>query len=117
MQNSWLSVMALALTLLVSTRLDAQVLDIPNAPDSLTRAGNAIVLALPASGGYEINRQPVSLEDLASQFRAIYQPRPRKVLLVTWEPGRSEREVAAVVRLAQAQGVTVYRALVRSREI
>ena len=117
MNHSRLPAIALALTLAVATRLSAQTLDIPHAPDSLTRAGNAIVLALPASGGYEINRQPVPLEDLASQFRAIYQPRPRKVLLVAWEAGRSEREVAAVVRLAQAQGVTVYRAPVRSREI
>lgn len=82
---------------------------IPLAPDSLARAGNAIVLALPDAGGYEINHQPVALPDIGQQFRSIYDPRPVKVLLVAWGSRRPMREVDTVVLLAREQGVTVYR--------
>lgn len=83
--------------------------EIPPAPDSLAMAGNAIVLALPSAGGYEINRQPVPLPDIGQQFRSIYDPRPVKILLVAWGANRSMSEVDTVVLLAREQGVTVYR--------
>lgn len=79
------------------------------APDSLAKAGNAIVLILPDAGGYEINRQPVPLPDIGQQFRAIYDPRPVKVLLVAWGAKRPPSDVDTVVLLAREQGVTVYR--------
>lgn len=96
----------LATTLTGSLR--AQALEIPPVPDSVANAHNTIVLRLPADGGYSINHQPVPLGDLGNQFRAIYQPRPRKVLVVVWDRTRSEADVLAVVRLARAEGVTVY---------
>ena len=83
--------------------------EIPAAPDSLAKAGNAIVLILPSGGGYEINHQPVPLPDIGQQFRAIYDPRPIKVLLVAWGADRPRSEVDTVVLLAREQGVTVYR--------
>ena len=79
------------------------------APDSLAKAGNAIVLFLPDAGGYEINRQSVPLPDIGQQFRSIYDPRPVKVLLVAWGARRPMSEVDTVVLLAREQGVTVYR--------
>lgn len=79
------------------------------APDSIAKAGNAIVLFLPDGGGYEINHQPVPLPDLGQQFRSIYDPRPVKVLLVAWGARRPLSEVDTVVLLAREQGVTVYR--------
>lgn len=82
---------------------------LPLAPDSLARAGNAIVLFLPDNGGYEINRQPVPLPDIGQQFRDIYDPRPVKILLVGWGQKRPMSEVDTVVLLAREQGVTVYR--------
>jgi hypothetical protein len=82
---------------------------IPLAPDSLAKAGNAIVLMLPDDGGYQINRQTVPLPDLGQQFRSIYDPRPIKVLLVAWGARRPMSEVDTVVLLAREQGVTVYR--------
>jgi hypothetical protein len=82
---------------------------LPLAPDSLARAGNAIVLILPDAGGYEINHQPVPLPDIGQQFRSIYDPRPVKILLVAWGTKRPISEVDTVVLLAQEQGVTVYR--------
>jgi hypothetical protein len=97
------------LTLGVSPIARAQDDSIPLAPDSLVKAGNAIVLLLPDGGGYEINRQPVPLPDIGQQFRAIYDPRPVKVLLVGWGAKRPRSEVDTVVLLAREQGVTVYR--------
>ena len=98
-----------ALTLGVSPIAVAQDDSIPLAPDSLAKAGNAIVLLLPDAGGYEINRQPVPLPDIGQQCRAIYDPRPVKVLLVSWGAKRPRSEVDTVVLLAREQGVTVYR--------
>jgi len=87
----------------------AQEDSIPLAPDSLAKAGNAIILFLPDTGGYEINHQAVPLPDIGQQFRAIYDPRPIKVLLVGWGSKRPMSEVDTVVLLAREQGVTVYR--------
>ena len=84
------------------------------APDSIAKAGNAIVLFLPDGGGYEINHQPVPLPDIGQQFRSIYDPRPVKVLLVAWGAKRSMSEVDTVVLLAREQGVTVYRAAIET---
>jgi hypothetical protein len=102
-------VFVVVLTLGFSPRAWAQDDSIPLAPDSLTRAGNAIVLVLPDAGGYQINHQPFPLPDIGQQFRAIYDPRPVKVLLVAWGPKRPRSEVDTVVLLAREQGVTVYR--------
>jgi hypothetical protein len=87
----------------------AQEDTIPLAPDSISRAGNVIVLLLPDGGGYQINRQAVPLPDIGQQFRAIYDPRPVKILLVAWGTKRPQSEVDTVVLLAREQGVTVYR--------
>ncbi len=92
----------------LATPAAAQENDLPLAPDSLARAGNAVVLLLPPAGGYEINHQAVPLPDLGQQFRAIYDNRPIKVLLVAWGAGRPMREVDTVVLLAREQGVTVF---------
>jgi hypothetical protein len=84
------------------------------APDSIAKAGNAIVLFLPDDGGYEINHQAVPLPDIGQQFRSIYDPRPVKVLLVAWGVKRPMSEVDTVVLLAREQGVTVYRVAIET---
>lgn len=109
MSTRMVSVVVCALALGVSLTAGAQEDSIPLAPDSLARAGNAIVLLLPDAGGYQINRQPVPLPDIGQQFRSIYDPRPVKVLLVAWGARRPRSEVDTVVLLAREQGVTVYR--------
>lgn len=101
--------LASLVTLGVFRSAAAQEDSLPLAPDSLAQAGNAIVLLLPDAGGYEINRQAVPLPDIGQQFRAIYDPRPVKVLLVAWGSKRPMSEVDTVVLLAREQGVTVYR--------
>jgi hypothetical protein len=107
--RTMLVVFAVVLTLGVPPRVWAQDDSIPLAPDSLAKAGNAIVLILPDAGGYQINQQLVPLPDIGQQFRAIYDPRPVKVLLVAWGAKRPRSEVDTVVLLAREQGVTVYR--------
>jgi biopolymer transport protein ExbD len=106
--------MALALGLLPVSAAKAQ--SVPDAPDSLARAGNAIVLTLPDSGGYAINRQPVSQKSLAAEFSAIYGPRPRRVLLISWGASRA-RDVPPVVDLARERGITIYRIHERGEEL
>lgn len=106
--KSRLALFVLALIALPGSIL-AQDEEVPQAPDSLAIAGNAIILLLPPAGGYEINHQAVPLADLGQQFRDIYDPRPIKILLVGWGANRPRSEVATVVLLAQEQGVKVYR--------
>lgn len=103
-----------ALVLGVSPTASAQEDSIPLAPDSLAKAGNAIVLLLPDAGGYQINRQAIPLPDIGQQFRQIYDPRPVKVLLVAWGARRPRSEVDTVVLLAREQGVTVYRVAIET---
>lgn len=87
----------------------AQTGDLPLAPDSvITRT--TIVLELTRDGGYEINHQSVPRDQLVTQIRAIYTPRPTKVLLLMWDPQRSSSDVMGAARIARAEGVTVYRA-------
>ncbi len=97
--------------------LRAQTPDIPIAPDSIAKAHNAIVLTLPAAGGYAINQQPVALEDLGHQFHDIYHPRPSKILVISWDRARPAADVVAVVQLARSEGVTVYRLPFRPNDI
>lgn len=102
-------IVAIALIILPAVARAQEDVDLPLAPDSIARAGNAIVLMLPAGGGYEINHQKVALPDIGQQLRAIYGPRPTKILLVSWGANRPWKEVASVVLLAQEEGVTCYR--------
>jgi biopolymer transport protein ExbD len=97
---------ALVLPALLQAQEDVEI---PLAPDSISRAGNAIVLMLPAAGGYEINHQKIELVDIGQQLRAIYGARPVKILLISWGANRPWKEVASVVLLVQEEGVTVYR--------
>jgi hypothetical protein len=98
-------------------RVLAQDIELPSAPDSLATARNAIVLVLPQSGGYAINHQVVPLSELGQQFRAIYDSRPIKILLVSWGDNRPWKEVETVVLLAQEEGIMVYRIPLRSGDI
>lgn len=102
---------AFGVALLVAgpVRGHAQAVDIPPAPDSVITT-HTIVLELPVGGCYEINHQPVPREQLGAQIRAIYGPRPSKVLLVLWDQRRSTSDVMDVVQIARTEGVTVYRA-------
>jgi biopolymer transport protein ExbD len=104
-----LVVPSLLIVLAVSAPAHAQTVDIPPAPDSVI-TNHTIVLELTEYGGYEINHQAVPREQLGAQIRAIYSPRPAKVLLVMWAPRRAASEVMNVVQIARTEGVTVYRA-------
>jgi biopolymer transport protein ExbD len=103
------SLLLLGLLCLPALAAAQEEVELLPAPDSLAGSRTAIMLLLPAAGGYEINRQKVELPDLGQQLRAIYDPRPTRVLLVAWAPVRPWKEVATVVLLAQEQGVTCYR--------
>jgi hypothetical protein len=109
MRRRWVPLLAMALVALAGSVAAQEVEELPLAPDSILKAGNTIVLSLPATGGYQINHQTVALPDLGQEFRNIYDPRPIKVLIVVWAVGRPLSDVATVVLLAQEQGVTVYR--------
>lgn len=68
---------------------------------------NQIVLELNDAGEYAINGQPVPKAQLESQFHAIYDPRPAKLLFIKAGPNRIYQEVIEAMDIARGAGVQI----------
>jgi biopolymer transport protein TolR len=66
-----------------------------------------IVLELTADGGYQINKQPVTLSGLDAQFHQLYDNRPAKLLFIKAAPNRKYGEVVEAMDIAHGAGVQV----------
>ncbi len=64
-----------------------------------------IVLELPDSGGYVVNRRPVEKADLHGFLRQAYAGRSGGVLFVRSGPGRTYREAIEAIDIALGAGV------------
>ncbi len=84
------------------------------APPAITASPTRIVIALPDSGGFAINNQPVPASDLERQLVAIYGSRPSKILLVSRHPGHRSADLRALIVLARRVGITLYATTARS---
>ena len=87
--------------------LKVQVPPPPQPTNSPPNNSNQIVLELPDNGGYAINGQPVPKNQLDSQFHAIYDPRPAKLLFVKPGQNRVFQDVIEVMDVARGAGVQV----------
>jgi biopolymer transport protein ExbD len=80
-------------------------------PDTRTQqqsaANNQIVLELPDGGGYLINQQPVPENQLESQLKTIYDPRPAKLLFIKAGQNRVYQEVIEAMDVARSAGVQI----------
>src|SRR5262245_57866921 len=85
--------------------LKVQVPPPPQPTNSPPSVSNQIVLELPDNGGYAINGQPVPKNQLDSQFHAIYDPRPAKLLFVKPGHNRIFQDVIEVMDVARGAGV------------
>jgi biopolymer transport protein ExbD len=87
--------------------IDVQVPPQETAAAKPTTASNQIVLELTADGGYAINTQPVPKDQLDTQFHAIYDNRPAKLLFVKSSPDRTYQDVIDAMDIARGAGVQV----------
>ena len=66
-----------------------------------------IVLELTAAGGFAINTQPYTKEQLESALRQIFDQRVAKLLFIKADPSRTYGEVIEAIDIAKAAGVQV----------
>lgn len=66
-----------------------------------------IVLEVRADGSYALNGQPVPGDHLESALRAIYEPRPSRLLFIKAAPNRQYQEVITAMDRARGAGVQV----------
>jgi biopolymer transport protein ExbD len=66
-----------------------------------------IVLELTAAGGYAVNTQPYTREQLESALHQIFDQRVAKLLFIKADPSRTYGEVIDAMDIAKAAGVQV----------
>ena len=66
-----------------------------------------LVLELPPGGAYTLNGQPIPLEQLEMQLRAVFADRSPSLLFVTAAPTRRYQEVIEAMDVARGAGVQV----------
>ena len=66
-----------------------------------------IVLELTAAGGYAVNTQPYTREQLESALHQIFDQRVAKLLFIKADPSRTYGEVIEAMDIAKAAGVQV----------
>ena len=87
--------------------IDVQVPD-PNPPQQTTQQDNtSIVLTVHKGGSYLINKQPATDQNLASQLKSIYDPRPDKVIFLKGDPEATYQDVIHAMDVARGSGVKV----------
>src|SRR2546422_65413 len=71
------------------------------------RVQQAIVLELLPDGGYAINKQAYSKDQLGPTLQQLYENRPAKLMFIKAAPNRKYGEVVDAMDLAHAAGVQV----------
>ena len=104
--------LVLLIIFMVSQPLSRMAMNVQIAPpDTRTQqesaANNQIVLELPDAGGYLINQQPVPEDQLESQLKTIYDPRPAKLLFIKAGQNRVYQEVIEAMDVARSAGVQI----------
>jgi biopolymer transport protein ExbD len=68
---------------------------------------NQIVLEVTPDGGYSINTKKVTRETLHDELKAIYDPRPEKIIFVKGDPKVKYEAVIFAMDVARGAGVKV----------
>jgi biopolymer transport protein TolR len=103
--------LVLLIIFMITQPLSRMAMDVQVPPEETAEATepsrDQIVLELPDGGGYAINSQPVPKDQLDSQFHAIYDQRPAKLLFIKAGPNRIYQEVIEAMDIARGAGVQV----------
>jgi hypothetical protein len=114
--HRWLA-LSVAATVGLAIPAKAQGPSLPKAPSAIASSPTRIVIALPDSGGFAINNQPIQAKDLEKQLVAIYRKRPIKILLVSRTPGHRSQDVQTLIVVARRIGIVLYESGVRASSI
>ena len=66
-----------------------------------------IVLELTPDGGYAVNKQPTTLDQLDATLHGIFDQRPQKLMFIKAAPNRKYGEVVVAMDIAHGAGVQV----------
>jgi len=103
--------LVLLIIFMITQPLSRKAFDVQVPPEQKSRQKQAptsqIVLELAPDGGYSINKQPYTLDQLDQAFHQIYDQRPAKLLFIKAAPTRKYLDVMQVMDIAHGAGVQV----------
>jgi biopolymer transport protein TolR len=87
--------------------IDVQLPDPTPSVVTANNSSNQIVLEVKAGGLYSINTKQVTKDQLFAELKAIYDPRPEKIIFVKGEEGVKYGDVIFAMDVARGAGVKV----------
>ena len=86
--------------------IDVQLPD-PNPQPSSAPNTSQIVLSVHKNGQFEINKEPQTLATLAPRLKAIYDPRPDKIIFIKGDPDVTFQDIIRAMDISRGAGVKV----------
>jgi biopolymer transport protein ExbD len=86
--------------------IDVQLPD-PNPQPSTAPNTSQIVLSVHKGGQFEINKEAQSLANLPARLKAIYDPRPDKIIFIKGDPDVTFQEIIQAMDISRGAGVKV----------
>ena len=87
--------------------IDLQLPDPQPAVVTANQASDQIVLEVLPEGMYAVNKEPITKANLADRLKAIYDPRPDKIMFVKGDPTVLYQDVIYAMDVARGAGVKV----------
>lgn len=87
--------------------IDLQLPDPQPAVVTANQASDQIVLEVLPEGMYAVNKEPITKANLADRLKAIYDPRPDKIMFVKGDPTVLYQDVIYATDVARGAGVKV----------
>jgi len=87
--------------------IDLQLPDPQPAVVTANQASDQIVLEVLPEGMYAVNKEPITKANLADRLKAIYDPRPDKIMFVKGDPTVIYQDVIYAMDVARGAGVKV----------
>src|SRR5712691_547247 len=103
--------LVLLIIFMITQPLSRKAFDVqvpPEQPQKSKQQPSAqIVLELLPDGGYAINKQPYSKDQLGPTLQQLYENRPAKLIFIKAAPNRKYGEVVDAMDIAHSAGVQV----------
>ena len=92
---------------LLRKAIDLQLPDPTVEPPKNQKTPDQIVLEVLPGGQFAVNKQPYTKDQLAAGLKAIYDPRPEKIMFVKGDPTVKYQDVIWAMDVARGAGVKV----------
>ncbi len=87
--------------------IDMQLPDPQPAVATANSASDQIVLEVLPEGNFAVNKEPLTRDNLATRLKAIYDPRPEKIMFIKGDPAVKYDDVIYAMDVARGAGVKV----------